>query len=234
MSHWPAGLHALGTPLVRCHLLVKGRDAVLIDTGLWGIPHAVRRLMGQLGLGPENLRAVLLTHGHLDHTGGLAALKRWSGAPVYAHPLEQPHIDGVYPYSGEARFCGWLEAAGRVVFHYQPVKIDRPLADGDVLPLWGGLRVLHLPGHTAGHCGFFSEHHGLFFCGDLFASYAPKPRFPPNVLNVDPAQIRRSAERALRTLGRFGIIPNHYDVAEPQLHWRRFVQLVDEDRDRDI
>lgn len=234
MSDWPAGLYALGSPLVRCHLLVEGNSAVLIDTGLWGMPRRVQRLMRTLGLGPANLRAILLTHGHLDHTGGLAALKAWSGAPVYAHPLDQVHIDGMYPYAGSARFCGWLEAAGRVVFRYRPVKIDRALADGDVLPFWGGLRVLHLPGHTAGHCGFFSERHRLFFCGDLFASYAPKPRFPPDVLNVDPRQIRRSAERSLQTLGHVGIVPNHYDVRDPQLHWKRFVQLVAEDRELSI
>lgn len=231
MSDWPPGLHALGTPLVRCHLLVEGDAAVLIDTGLWGIAPGVKRLMANLGLGPEHLRAILLTHGHLDHTAGLAALKAWSGAPVYAHPLEQAHIDGVYPYTGDARFCGWLEAAGRAVFRYRPVRIDHPLADGDLLPFWGGLRVLHLPGHTAGHCGFFSERHRLFFCGDLFASYAPKPRFPPDVLNVDSREIRRSAERAL-TLGPVGIVPNHYDVRDPRLHWNRFVQLVAEDRGR--
>ncbi|HEY0947124.1 MAG TPA: MBL fold metallo-hydrolase [Opitutaceae bacterium] len=230
MNRWPAGLHALGTPLVRCHLLVEGNSAVLIDTGLWGIARAVRHRMQRLGLGPENLRAILLTHGHLDHTAGLAALKSWSGAPVYAHPREEPHIDGVYPYTGSARFCGWLEAAGRRVFRYRPVKIDRPLADGDVLPFWGGLRVLHLPGHTAGHCGFFSERHRLFFCGDLFASYAPKPRFPPDVLNVDSREVRHSAELALLTLGPVDIVPNHYDVREPHLHGKRFRQLLAEER----
>ena len=53
----------------------------------------------------------------------------------------------------------------------QPAIIDVPIADGDELPFWGGLRVVHLPGHTLGHCGFYSKAHDLLFSGDLFASY---------------------------------------------------------------
>ena len=69
-----------------------------------------------------------------------------------AHPLEQQHIDGTYPYAGLNAWCGRLE---RAVFRTgRSAAIDVPIADGDELPFWGGLRVVHLPGHTPGHCGF--------------------------------------------------------------------------------
>lgn len=51
----------------------------------------------------------------------------------------------------------------------------------------GGLRAVHLPGHTAGHTGYFCESRRLLFCGDLFASYGQLSHRPPAVFNEDSA-----------------------------------------------
>ena len=99
-----------------CFLLEAGENSVMIDTGLFGETIFIRRLFRKLGLKPQSIKAILLTHGHLDHAGNLARLKRWTGAKVLAHPAEQAHIDGTYPYQGVNRWCGRLEAAGRKVF----------------------------------------------------------------------------------------------------------------------
>lgn len=222
---WPEGVIALGSPLVRCHLLVAGGEAVLIDTGLWGMPARVRRAMAGLGLGPRNLKAVLLTHGHLDHAGGLHEIVAWSGASVYAHPAEQAHVDGVFPYEGIARWCGRLERAGRWVGGYQPTRIDEPLADGVVLPFFGGLTVVHLPGHTAGHCGFYCAREGVLFSGDLFASYGVSTHLPPAILNSCPGRFAESFARVAE-LDPAGLIPSHYDVRDAVLHRRRFERLL--------
>ena len=80
-----------------CHLLVEGDRAVMLDTGLAGETFRIRWLFRRLGLKPQSLKAILMTHGHLDHAGNLARLKDWSGAKIFAHPLEQAHIDGTYP-----------------------------------------------------------------------------------------------------------------------------------------
>lgn len=99
-----------------CHLLEDGNKSVMIDTGMVGEPFFIRRLVCQLGLKPTSIKALLLTHGHLDHAGNLAWLKQWTGAKVYAHAEEVRHVTGTYPYTGTARWCGRLEAAGRFVF----------------------------------------------------------------------------------------------------------------------
>jgi glyoxylase-like metal-dependent hydrolase (beta-lactamase superfamily II) len=193
-----------------CHVLVDehGRVAV-IDSGLIGYEEKFRRLFARLDLAPSSVDAILLTHGHLDHTGNVAWLKAWTGAPVFAHPLEQPHIDGVYPYRGPTRLCGALEALGRAVTRYRSVTIDHPIADGDELPFWGGLRVVHLPGHTLGHCGFWSERHRLLFCGDLVAMYGRWTVKPPRFLNVAPAMIAASLRKAAALQPRL-VVPNHF------------------------
>jgi glyoxylase-like metal-dependent hydrolase (beta-lactamase superfamily II) len=220
----PPGVYPIRGVMSVCHLLVEGRDAWLIDTGLVGEPALIRGKLRRLGLAPESVRGILLTHGHLDHAGNLAALKEWTGARVHGHPAEQLHVDGAYPYQGIARWCGRLEAAGRWALRYRPAGIDELFSDGDELPVWGGLRVVHLPGHSEGHCGFYSERHDLLFSGDLFASYFFKTHLPPPILNSRPELIPGSLRKAARLNPRW-MLPNHYDLCDGALHKRRYQEL---------
>lgn len=221
----PAGIRQIRGAMGQvCHLLLDGKDAWMLDTGLVGEPPYFRWLFRRLGLSPRSVKGILLTHGHLDHTGNLAFLKEWTGAPVYAHAAEQRHIDGCYPYEGITRWCGRLEATGRTLFRYRPAAIDETFEDGDELPVWGGLKVMHLPGHTEGHCGFYSERHGLLFSGDLFASYFFNTHLPPAILNSQPELIPGSLRRVCE-LDPAGILPNHYDFLDSGLHKRRFQEL---------
>jgi len=196
----------------------------MLDTGLAGEMFFIRRKVAQLGLTSKSIKTILLSHGHLDHAGNLAKLKHWTGAQVMAHPLEQSHIDGTFPYQGINRWCGRAEALGRGVFRYQTAEIDEPWSDGQWLPLWGGLRVIHLPGHTLGHCGFFSEKHKLLFCGDMMASYFFDTHRPWPVLNTAPELLATSAEK-IRQLKPRWILPFHYDRFDGDIHRRRFAKL---------
>src|SRR5262249_37002626 len=151
----------------------------------------------------------------------LARLKELTGAPVLAHPQEQPHVDGIFPYRGMSRVCGALEAFGRVVRRYRPVAIDQPLTPGMDLPYWGGLRVIHLPGHTQGHCGFYSATHDLLFSGDLFASYGFFPHLPPPILNSCPEYLDASLVK-VKELNPRRLVPSHYFGFDWELHRKRF------------
>jgi len=221
----PPGIHTIRGLMGVCHLLVDERgEAVLLDTGLVGEPMQIRWQLRRLGLGPAAIKAILLTHGHIDHVGNLAWAKRWTGAPIYAHETEQVHVDGAYLYTGAARWCGRMERIGYDVLSYRPAKIDRFIADGEELPFWGGLRVVHLPGHTLGHCAFYSARHDLLFSGDLFASYFFNVHLPPPILNSHPQLIPRSLRRA-RELNPRLVVPQHYDVLDGRLHQQRFTAL---------
>lgn len=207
-----------------CFLLADGDASVMIDTGLVGETILIRRLVRKLGLTPQSIKAILLTHGHLDHAGNLAWLKDWTGAKVFAHAEETRHVAGTYPYTGVTRWCGRLEAAGGFLFRYRPATIDEFFTDGQELPLWGGLRVIHLPGHTAGHCGFYSAKHNLLFSGDMFASYFFNVHKPPAILNSVPEHFPASIEK-IRRLNPRWIVPGHYDYLDGELHRRRFAKL---------
>lgn len=221
----PPGILPIRGIMGVCHLLVDEHGAaVLLDTGLVGEPWQIRWQLRRLGLGPESVKAILLTHGHIDHAGNLAWARQWTGAPVFAHSAEQAHVDGTYPYAGAARWCGRMERVGYRILRYRPVPIDRFIADGDELPFWGGLKVIHLPGHTEGHCAFYSARHDLLFSGDLFASYFFNVHLPPAILNSRPELIPASLARVQKMNPRL-MIPQHYDILDAALHRERFQRL---------
>lgn len=210
------GVHRIGPGAmsgVSCHLLVEGegarRTATLIDSG-FGLHHLhLRWLMRRLGLPPDALKAVLQTHAHLDHAGRLHEIRAWSGAATYLHEADVPILSGAYPYCGWARVCGVMERVGRVALRYHVPTIDHPLAHGDELPFWGGLRVVGLPGHTEGHVGFYSKRHDLLFAGDLVAAFGVKMHLSPAIFNAKPELYPVAFER-VRELSPRRVVLNHY------------------------
>jgi glyoxylase-like metal-dependent hydrolase (beta-lactamase superfamily II) len=200
-------------------------EAVIVDTGLMGEMPGLRRVLKQTGLGWAAIKAILLTHGHLDHTGHLCRIKELTGAPVFAHPMEEPHINGTFRYRGISRVCGMLESFGRRVLRYQPTNIGEALHDGMELPFWGGLRAVHLPGHTQGHCGFYSQRFELLFSGDLFASYGFVTHLPPAIFNSCPEYFSESLARVIE-LSPKRIIPNHYFGFDGEMHRQKFEAMV--------
>lgn len=210
-----------------CHLLIEEnkKEAILLDTGLFGELWLIKLALKKQGIKPENLKAIILTHGHLDHCGNLKVLKDLTKAQIYAHPLEQDHINGSFKYEGINSWCGKLEALGRKLLGVGiPVKIDHHIEDGQELPFFDGLTTIHLPGHTLGHCGFYSKKHNLAFSGDLFASYALLSHHPPKFLNTAHELILPSLEKLWELDPEF-IIPQHYDVFLPNRHKERFEEI---------
>jgi hydroxyacylglutathione hydrolase len=119
-------------------LLHHGPDAVVIDPGE---AHPVKQVLAERGL---NLKAILVTHHHADHVGGVEALLAQTQATVYAPSLDD------YPFP------------------------HQPLAGGETLQVLGAdTQVLWVPGHTAAHLAYVVRPAGqapLLFCGDTLFS----------------------------------------------------------------
>jgi glyoxylase-like metal-dependent hydrolase (beta-lactamase superfamily II) len=154
-------------------LLVGQEGVVLVDAGLPGQEDAILGRLDALGRKPGDLEHILVTHGDPDHIGSLPALVAATGARVYAQEHEAEVIAGKRP-----------GRSGQTV--ETPVSVDQIVADGDVLPLHGGIRVVASFGHTAGHVSYLVVGEGVLLAGDALnnldglAGSMPQYTFDPD------------------------------------------------------
>lgn len=161
-----------------CHLVIDEStgSAVLIDPGADGAD-----LVQMVRNSGARLEEIWLTHGHIDHIGGVAEVRRHFPVPVRLHPLDRPFLDSL-----SARMA---EMYG-LPFD-QPDPPDHELADGDELRC-GSLcfTVMHAPGHAPGLVSFNGE--GVALCGDLlFAGSIGRTDLPLS----DPQAMQESLAR---------------------------------------
>ena len=201
------------------HYALEDRGRItLIDGGfLTCRPQTTLRKLEEIGHHASEIDTILVSHGHIDHTLHLREWKERTGARIYAPARDRDHIEGVHAYRGASRFCGILERTARSLFHYLPPEIDYWYDDEETLPVWGGLQVIGLPGHTQGHSGFYSRDRQLLFANDLFAHWFGHSHWPPNWLNESSREIPVSAKKLLDLPLESGILLNHCDESSPRL-----------------
>ncbi|MDY6794057.1 MAG: MBL fold metallo-hydrolase [Actinomycetota bacterium] len=216
--------------VANCYL-VLGEKPYLVDTN---VPKAREKMMQALSannLKPEDLRYILLTHHHYDHTGNAAELKRLSGAELAAGKKDAPVIDGSSPQPGPGglNFMGklmgelpdsWIQGYQR----FDKVEVDRELQDGDVLEELG-LEVLGLPGHTHGGVGFYDRERKRAFVGDMVAFMMGRVGPPFLSFSCDKGEILDSISR-LAELDLEYAFPGHGKIIGPGAG-KRIKELAD-------
>lgn len=172
----------------------------LVDAGLPGNLEGIARYVASLGRSLEELRYILMTHSHPDHTGGAPALRERTGAQIMAHPWDVRSSK-----LGESvTYLGIFGASPLSLPFLRRVPADGLLHDGDVLPVLGGLRVHHAPGHTSGSVCFELVRLGVLFSGDMVLEHQgvleKNHAFPGSELEAYQASLERLASLEYETL----------------------------------
>ena len=209
---------------VNFYVLRDAKGIYLIDAGFIGGRQFLRRALIKRGWDSERIVGIIVTHGHLDHILNVGRIAQDTGAWIAAPRLDALHYEACPQYHGAAKFTGVLESIGRPLLKFRKFTPTRLLDNGDFLDIWHGLTCIHLPGHTAGHSGYYCARRKLLICSDLFASYAGISHLPPAIFNSSSSDIPNSITTALQ-LDLVGVLPNHCDRASPQVHLERLVTL---------
>lgn len=163
---------------VHAFLIQHNQELYLIDTLFDHDAQVILDQIRALGKQPQDLKHIILTHGHRAHMGGLKRLKELSAATIYSHPWEadiisgdrqqqgvslRPHLNSiaVFPILGLGTLLGpWSQ--------HHPCPVDELINDGDEI---GPLRVVATRGHTPGHLAFYLPEHRTLFTGDAFVTW---------------------------------------------------------------
>jgi glyoxylase-like metal-dependent hydrolase (beta-lactamase superfamily II) len=150
--------------------------------------------LAALGKRPDQVRQLLLSHAHADHAGGAARVVRDTGAPVAAHEASADDLRrGRTPDLDRRSLMGRLLNPVRPKL--EPVEVRSTFTEGELLDVAGGLRVLHTPGHTPGHCSFLHEGSGVLVTGDALFNFLDRMSYSFAMFCTDIPLSRQTAER---------------------------------------
>jgi glyoxylase-like metal-dependent hydrolase (beta-lactamase superfamily II) len=197
------GVHRCGTVFVNWYLVADDDGVTVVDTAVPRYWPQLDAALARIGRAPDDVRAVVLTHAHVDHTGFAERLRSELGVPVHLHAADerlartgkQPKRErSLLPYLRHATARKLLthlirNGAGRV-----PKLTElQTFTDGATLDVPGRPRAINAPGHTAGCCALHFAAAGALLVGDVLCSRntltgRPGPQVPPGAFNDSSSQ----------------------------------------------
>ncbi len=186
-------LHAVPLKSAGAFLVTDDR-LTMIDAGLAGSRPMLLRYLGGIDRSIDELERIVCTHGHPDHVGGVRELADGAEVEVFVHPAD---LEGVSLTVREALVTPSGDSLrGRLLQAVTPHPgAATPLNDGDVLPVLGGLEVIHTPGHTPGSVCLYARGPKVLFTGDVLQVRRGKLAFASPIFSHNHAQARASVQR---------------------------------------
>nr|WP_315382726.1 subclass B3 metallo-beta-lactamase [uncultured Sphingomonas sp.] len=177
-------VHYVGTAGISAYLITSPQGHILIDGGMPESAPLIAANIEKLGFKLSDVKILLVNHAHWDHEGGLAELKRRTGARLLASAADTPALE-----AGKSDYRPDISIAA------PPVKVDGQLKDGEEIRLGTNTLVAHLtPGHTKGCTSFTMQVPSggdsltvLFACS---LSVADQPLTPGHGYDAAPADFR--------------------------------------------
>ena len=178
ITTYPDGIYAIDSgygerpQVAAIHLIVDTGRAAVVDTGCNASIPRILGALASLGITPDAVDWVLLTHIHLDHAGGAGSMMcALPNAKLVVHPRGVRHmIDPSRLWEGAAAVYG-AEQTFRLYGRLAPVPAERIVSAEDGLEISLGarrLRIVDTPGHARHHVAIWDERARAFFTGDIF------------------------------------------------------------------
>ncbi|TQK30306.1 MBL fold metallo-hydrolase [Arthrobacter sp. SLBN-53] len=228
-------VHLAQTDLVNWTVVTDESGVLLIDAGYPGHRDEVLDSLRGLGFGPEDVRAILLTHAHVDHLGSAIWFAKTHGTPVYTHAAEVGHaqrqyLEQVSPVdvltrAWQPRYLAWtLALARKGGLTHEGIPSALALDEDIAASLPGTPMAVPSPGHTGGHCSYVVD--GVLVAGDaLITGHPLSSRHGPQLL---PTIFNHDQDGCLRSLAALGLLDTEVLVPGHGPLWRGSIRKAAE------
>lgn len=190
-----------GIRIANVYLISAPQGLTLVDSGTSGAAKPIAAQLALAGYALKDLRQLVITHAHADHTGSAAEIVQQSGAKVLADKDEVAYIDATAAMPTQSPVMRTLTRLSALIMPNPPgLKVDIALEDGQEIPNTGGYIAVHAPGHTPGSMCLYHPQRRILIAGDALFNRSPMTmqkglREPAAMISSDIRQARESIRK---------------------------------------
>jgi glyoxylase-like metal-dependent hydrolase (beta-lactamase superfamily II) len=187
------------------YIFTDDQGAAVVDTGMPANEQKILAYARGIGLAPEGIKYIVITHSDIDHSGSAAKLRALTNAKVAVHQGDASRLSGEKKLKEVKGAMGVFFSLASPFMRFTPASPDLILKGGDNVL---GLAVIHTPGHTDGSICLYQKDEAIFVGDALRTDSRGNPRLPPGPMTVDMEQAKESA-RKISTLPFKLLLPGH-------------------------